>query len=216
MNLGNFRLTNTAFDVIGGGLYFLIISSLIPRCRQLESVLEAESALEAAQSLVRAFLRAFVEVFSQSYVSLLTTLFLFLVALDLAKAGGVGSRSNPPPPPSLSSAVRMPNLALQSLVRCGGLRTQAIFASVHCLCHVLVALSLMILLELGVETCIKYEGLGREGTSSLYNLYLSSVEQHFPDPMGLRHKLEAYSLGAYPAILQLAFYVYDVPGEIFL
>ncbi|EFJ44074.1 hypothetical protein VOLCADRAFT_65342, partial [Volvox carteri f. nagariensis] len=81
----------------------------------------------------------------------------------------------------------------------------------HCATHVTFAIVLLLLLELGVETCIKYERLGKDGPNSLYRWYREYEEQHFPDPMGLRQLLQRCTLGLYPGALQLAMGVYDVP-----
>jgi hypothetical protein len=48
---------------------------------------------------------------------------------------------------------------------------QLMVAVVHLAAHILLAVSLMLLLELGVEVCIKYESLGSEGMHSLYRWF---------------------------------------------
>jgi hypothetical protein len=46
-------------------------------------------------------------------------------------------------------------IALSWWARTGGGATQLLFASMHCFAHVSTALILMLMLELGVETCIR-------------------------------------------------------------
>jgi hypothetical protein len=53
-------------------------------------------------------------------------------------------------------------------VRVGGLGMQLLWGGCHALAHVSVAVSLLLVLELGVEMCIRHEGLGQEGLHSLY------------------------------------------------
>jgi hypothetical protein len=38
--------------------------------------------------------------------------------------------------------------------------------------------------------------------------------QHFPDPRGLRDRLERWTMGIYPGVLRAAFAVFDVPEAI--
>ena len=45
---------------------------------------------------------------------------------------------------------------------------QVMFAGAHAFAHLSTAVSLMLLLELGVEMCIRHENLGREGMHSLF------------------------------------------------
>ena len=72
-------------------------------------------------------------------------------------------------------------------------------AQCFCLAHLACAVGLLLLLELGVEVMIKYEGVGREGYHSLYRWYRGYEATHFPDPQGLRSTLSRLSLGLYPA-----------------
>ena len=49
-----------------------------------------------------------------------------------------------------------PRMPLASWARTGGFSTQLLFGFMHCYAHVSAALVLMLLLELGVETCIRF------------------------------------------------------------
>lgn len=47
-----------------------------------------------------------------------------------------------------------------------------------------------------------YEHLGAEGMHSLYRWFEKWQDKHFPDPMGLRAALSAWTLGAYPGVIK--------------
>jgi hypothetical protein len=53
-NLHLFRLNNTRFDVIGGGIYFLLTVSVMPRCASTAAVLEAGSLSAGASAFAAA------------------------------------------------------------------------------------------------------------------------------------------------------------------
>ena len=53
-----------------------------------------------------------------------------------------------------------PRMPFASWARTGGFSTQLLFGFMHCYAHVSAALLLMLLLELGVETCIRCGGVG--------------------------------------------------------
>lgn len=96
----------------------------------------------------------------------------------------------------------------------GGTAQQLLFATLHASTHLLVAVVLLLLLELGIETCIHYQSVGREGYHSLYRWYTAFEQEHFPDPQGLRRWLASWSLGLYPRCLQWLMAVFDVPESI--
>ncbi|KAG2491434.1 hypothetical protein HYH03_010220 [Edaphochlamys debaryana] len=127
-----------------------------------------------------------------------------------AAAGAPGSRPHPGPGP-VPVPVPVPCRPPLLPARLGGWGSQLALAAAHTLTHASCAIVLLLVLELGVETCIKYERLGADGPHSLYRWYRAYEEAHFPDPMGLRAGLERWSLGVYPGALQLAMAVYDVP-----
>ncbi|GLI59475.1 hypothetical protein VaNZ11_001358 [Volvox africanus] len=235
-NLHVFRLRNTRFDVIGGMFYFLLVVSVLPRCSHLAEVLEADTPGKALSLLFAAYVDTLGAILGRSYLSAGALALLFLMTLALAKGGGFGATKSPIPSASttshvLSSAdggaattaapaaaaggdrrassVSVPRPLLTA--RMGGFGVQLAFATAHCLTHVSLAIVLLLLLELGVETCIKFESLGADGPHSLYRWYRAYEERHFPDPMGLRQSLQRWTLGLYPGVLQLAMDVYDVP-----
>ncbi|GIL77238.1 hypothetical protein Vretifemale_6729 [Volvox reticuliferus] len=235
-NLHVFRLRNTRFDVIGGVFYFLLVVSVLPRCSHLAEVLEADTPAKALSLLFTAYVDTLGAILGRSYLSAGALALLFLFTLGLAKGGGVGVTRSPLPSSSATSngisiadggaamattpsaspgtdsgvsSVCAPRPLLTA--RMGGFGGQLAFATAHCLTHVSLAIVLLLLLELGVETCIKFERLGADGPHSLYRWYRAYEEQHFPDPMGLRQSLQRWTMGLYPGVLQLAMSVYDVP-----
>jgi hypothetical protein len=82
---------------------------------------------------------------------------LQLVFLLLFKTGGYGSSNDghagPRAPPSWAP-VQPPQLPC-AWARGGGAPMQLLFGFMHCYAHVSTALMLMLMLELGVETCIR-------------------------------------------------------------
>lgn len=60
----------------------------------------------------------------------------------------------------------------------------------------------------------RYQGLGRDGSHSLYRWFTSYEQRHFPDPMGLRARLQAATLGLYPGAIKWAMAVFDLPEAI--
>ncbi|GFR41995.1 hypothetical protein Agub_g2809, partial [Astrephomene gubernaculifera] len=228
-NIHVFRLRNTRFDVIGGVFYFLLVVSVLPRCSRLAEVLEADTPVAALWLLWGAYLDTLGGILGRSYVSAAALGLMFALALGLARGGGVGVISSPTPSPTPSSRPSTTNTSNSSTntgsaadvivtaprpllpARVGGFALQLCFAAVHTLTHVSLAVVLLLLLELGVETCIKHERLGADGPHSLYRWYRAYEEQHFPDPMGLRAFLQRWTLGLYPSALQAAMGLYDVP-----
>ena len=96
----------------------------------------------------------------------------------------------------------------------GGTPQQLLFATLHAGTHLLVAVVLLLVLELGIETCIHYQSVGREGYHSLYRWYIAFEQEHFPDPQGLRRRLAVWTLGLYPRCLQWLMALFDVPESI--
>jgi hypothetical protein len=177
------RFKNTRFDVIGGAIYFLSVVSLLPRCDLGTSILEASTLQEALWGFIGVYQRCWATIVMDSYLSLATVLCLFFVTLGFAKGGGVGAvvgeqPRGPETPGGKGAGVgvaggrssssggnvlgfglgkRGRGSVLGPLVtlRTGGFTTQLLVALVHCSVHLMVAITLLLLLELGVETCIR-------------------------------------------------------------
>ncbi|XP_068309028.1 uncharacterized protein [Pyrus communis] len=81
----------------------------------------------------------------------------------------------------------------------------------HVSAHLAAALVLMLLLELGVEMCIQHKLLGTSGYHTLYQWYRSVESEHFPDPTGLRARIEQWTFGLYPACIKYFMSAFDVP-----
>ncbi|GKV30407.1 hypothetical protein SLEP1_g39219 [Rubroshorea leprosula] len=90
-------------------------------------------------------------------------------------------------------------------------KKQAIIGILHVLAHLAAALILMLLLELGVETCIQHKLLATSGYHSLYQWYQSVESEHFPDPTGLRARMEQWTFGLYPACIKYLMSAFDIP-----
>ncbi|XP_062019886.1 uncharacterized protein LOC133736424 isoform X1 [Rosa rugosa] len=81
----------------------------------------------------------------------------------------------------------------------------------HVSAHLAAALILMLLLELGVEMCVQHQLLGTSGYHTLYEWYRSAESEHFPDPTGLRARIEQWTFGLYPACIKYFMSAFDVP-----
>lgn len=211
-NLHAFRHVNSRFDVIGGVLYYLLVISCLPRCSGVDKILEATSIMEALVAAVSVGRNTILDIFASSYISLIALILLFAIVLGFAKSGGVGAISDVP-----ASARRKPEyrgFALAVRTRLGGFPAQLSYALAHAAAHLTAATLLLVLLELGVEMVIRYEGVGQDGYHSLYRWYRRFEDQHFPDPAGLRSALSTVTFGLYPLAIKWAFALFDVPESI--
>ncbi|CAI0558244.1 unnamed protein product [Linum tenue] len=90
-------------------------------------------------------------------------------------------------------------------------KKRAIIGILHFSAHLASALVLMLLLELGIETCIRHNLLATSGYHTLYEWYRAVEREHFPDPTGLRDRIEQWTLGLYPACIKYLMSAFDVP-----
>ncbi|KAL4310219.1 hypothetical protein GQ457_01G026290 [Hibiscus cannabinus] len=90
-------------------------------------------------------------------------------------------------------------------------KKRAIIGILHVSAHLTAALILMLLLEIGLETCIRHKLLATSGYHSLYQWYQSVEIEHFPDPTGLRSRIEQWTFGLYPACIKYLMSAFDVP-----
>ncbi|KAK9110489.1 hypothetical protein Sjap_018549 [Stephania japonica] len=90
-------------------------------------------------------------------------------------------------------------------------KKRVIIGILHVSAHLIAALILMLLLELGIETCIRHGLLATSGYHTLYEWYRSVENEHFPDPTGLRARIEYWTLGLYPACIKYLMSAFDVP-----
>ncbi|KAJ3670232.1 hypothetical protein LUZ60_010556 [Juncus effusus] len=90
-------------------------------------------------------------------------------------------------------------------------RKRAIIGFLHAFAHMASALILMLLLELGIEICIRNHLLATSGYHTLYDWYRSMESEHFPDPTGLRIRMEQWTFGLYPACIKYLMSAFDVP-----
>lgn len=90
-------------------------------------------------------------------------------------------------------------------------KNRVIVGILHVSAHLASALILMLLLELGLETCVRHKLLATSGYHSLYQWYRSVEIEHFPDPTGLRARIEQWTFGLYPACIKYLMSAFDVP-----
>ncbi|KAK1302783.1 hypothetical protein QJS10_CPB12g01574 [Acorus calamus] len=90
-------------------------------------------------------------------------------------------------------------------------KRRAIIGVLHVSAHMTAALILMMLMELGIEICIRHRLLATSGYHTLYQWYRSMESEHFPDPTGLRSRIEQWTYGLYPACIKYLMSAFDVP-----
>lgn len=90
-------------------------------------------------------------------------------------------------------------------------KRRAVIGVLHVSAHMTAALILMLLLELGIEICIRNRLLATSGYHTLYEWYRSMESEHFPDPTGLRARMERWTFGLYPACIKYLMSAFDVP-----
>lgn len=90
-------------------------------------------------------------------------------------------------------------------------KRRVLIGVLHVSAHLAAALILMLLLELGLEMCIRHELLATSGYHSLYQWYRTVESEHFPDPTGLRARIEQWTFGLYPACIKYLMSAFDVP-----
>lgn len=214
MNVSTFRHVNNRFDIIGGALYFLLVCSVLPRCSGVHEILEAQTFAEAAGLFLAAGWDTIIAILSESRVSLAALCATFFIVFGMAKSGGVGAVQGVP----LSVIMKRPEYNWGSSVavraRLGGLGSQLSFALIHLAAHLIAAVSLLLLLELGVETVVRYEQVGAEGYHSLFRWYQNFEQITFPDPAGVRDLLAKLTLGLYPSAIKWLMALFDVPEAI--
>lgn len=90
-------------------------------------------------------------------------------------------------------------------------KRRAVIGVLHVCAHLTSALLLMLLLEVGIETCIRHGLLATSGYHTLYEWYRTMENEHFPDPTGLRTRIEQWTFGFYPACIKYLMSAFDIP-----
>ncbi|VVB07680.1 unnamed protein product [Arabis nemorensis] len=90
-------------------------------------------------------------------------------------------------------------------------KKRVVIGILHVAAHLMAALILMLMLELGIEICIQHNLLANSGYHTLYQWYKSVENEHFPDPTGLRARMEQWTFGLYPACIKYLMSAFDVP-----
>ncbi|CAK9191692.1 unnamed protein product [Sphagnum troendelagicum] len=178
-NILKFRRKNWRFDVIGGLMYFILVFSMFPQC-ELDGVLQDVTMEGHMKAFWVTMGQAFVQMLGHSYVSVVVTLVLLMLAI-------------------LFVPVKVSR------------RKRIVIGFLHVSAHLTAAMILMLLLEICVETCVRHNLLGNTGYHSLYQWYNSKEGQHFPDPTGLKARIEYWSFGLYPACIKYLMAAFDVP-----
>ncbi len=78
-------------------LFFQV--SVLPRCSRVTDILDAHTLLEALGYLVLAAADALAAIFTESYLSLIAVLCLYMLCWCMAKSGGYGTIPGPAPQP---------------------------------------------------------------------------------------------------------------------
>ncbi|KAL5715226.1 hypothetical protein ACHQM5_017075 [Ranunculus cassubicifolius] len=90
-------------------------------------------------------------------------------------------------------------------------KKRAFIGFLHVSAHLTAAVILMLLMELGIETCIRHKLLATSGYHTLYEWYRKMESERFPDPTGLRARMEQWTFGLYPACIKYLMSAFDVP-----
>ncbi|XP_071694090.1 uncharacterized protein [Rutidosis leptorrhynchoides] len=90
-------------------------------------------------------------------------------------------------------------------------KRKVVIGVLHFSAHLSAALILMLLMELGVQLCVQHKLLATSGYHTLYEWYRSVESEHFPDPTGLRARIEQWTFGLYPACIKYLMSAFDVP-----
>ncbi|KAL3751228.1 hypothetical protein ACJRO7_012105 [Eucalyptus globulus] len=81
----------------------------------------------------------------------------------------------------------------------------------HFSAHLTSVIMLVLLMELGLEACIRHKFLATSGYHTLYKWYRTVEGEYFPDPTGLRVRMEKRTGGLYPACIKYLMSAFDVP-----
>lgn len=90
-------------------------------------------------------------------------------------------------------------------------RRRVLLGFLHAAAHLTSAVLLMLLMELAIEICIRNHLLATSGYHTLYEWYRKVESEHFPDPTGLRARLEHWTFGLYPACIKYLMSAFDIP-----
>lgn len=203
-----FRARNLTFELVGGVFYYLLVVGSLPRC-SIRRVVHARTYAQGGLMFAQEVFSAIVDMLLESRVSILATFFLLAIMLALAKAGGAGIARLRWEDPAKGKA--RGGLFFGPLRPFTVLVPSALLGLAHAAAHLIVATLLGCLLELGLETCVTYTGMGEKGYPSLYRYYRELEASSFPDPAGLRLTLQRVTLGIYPGFLKLLLGAFDLP-----
>lgn len=184
-NIFDFRRKNWRFDVVGGLLYFSLAFSLFPLCQTPVDLTPLMSAEHTWVSFLLAYFWAVIACVQYIFTDSYASLGMFLVLI--------------------------PGAYLFSDSR-GTTFKRVTVTTVHVTLHIWLALVVLVFIELVIVLCIDQNLIGKEGWHSLYEKFDKHQEQHFPDPSGLRARVEEYTFGLYPAVIKYFLTLFDVPN----
>jgi len=195
--------SHNQMDIWGGAFYCLIVLSIMPLCGMVR-VLDAPSLPAAGLAFLEQFAHALGSIFAAGIVSPAMWLFAFLFLIGFARSGGAGCMTE-------EGGKRTPHGT--PAARKSGMLAAVTLGGGHAVVHLVVAVTLLCLVELGIELCIRYEQLGRDGYHSLFRWY-QQLETRFGDPYNIRGIVSRATLGLYPNALKWSMTLFDLPESV--
>ncbi|VVB12002.1 unnamed protein product [Arabis nemorensis] len=210
-NILKFRKKNWQFDFIGGIIYFLLVFSLFPQVRFYSAFDFLQLGLE--YSLAHKNILIFIHCWFQcklghilrcdsfsghlgSFFGTVWSAFVYITEQSYV---------------SFTSVVMLLITAIMFVPSKISRKKRLVIGILHVAAHLTAALILMLLLELGIEICIQHSILATSGYHTLYQWYKSVEDEHFPDPIGLRVRMEQWTYGLYPACIKYLMSAFDIP-----
>ncbi|XP_050267239.1 uncharacterized protein LOC126711738 [Quercus robur] len=91
------------------------------------------------------------------------------------------------------------------------LKKRIMIGILHVFAHLAVALILMLVLEVGIETFVRLNLVATSDYHSLYRWHQSMFHKHLPVPIGIQNGLKRWTFGLYPACIKYLMSAFDVP-----
>ncbi|KAJ6971764.1 hypothetical protein NC653_032334 [Populus alba x Populus x berolinensis] len=190
-NILKFRKKNWQFDIIGGFIYFVLSFSMFPQIHANSRRIAYGSHFpDNYDCKLDHILQD--NTFSGHLWSFFGTVWnVFMHVLEHSYV-------------SMTGAILLLILAIAFVPPKVSRKKRAVIGILHVSSHLAAALILMLLLELGIETCIRAITLYMNGT----DMWRVNT---FPDPTGLRSRIEQWTFGLYPACIKYLMSAFDVP-----
>uniref|UniRef100_A0A7N2KRU7 Uncharacterized protein n=2 Tax=Quercus lobata TaxID=97700 RepID=A0A7N2KRU7_QUELO len=91
------------------------------------------------------------------------------------------------------------------------LKKRIMIGILHVFAHLAVALILMLVLEVGIETFVRFNLVATTDYHSLYRWHQSMLHKHLPVLIGIQNRLKQWTFGLYPACIKYLMSGFDVP-----